>query len=295
MLLRDFGTKEHPLRASSLTSLKACPGSLVMAIGAEDHGGKAADTGTAVGQMIELFHRGLSVQDSVKKTEEMMEDGGVIGGTDRHSYPLADIPLAQKWMERYAADPRNPVDSVIEESLEVEVELDLDPFPTDPTGKKIHIVGHIDQIRADPEDGIWEVWDVKSGSRHNGDEMVLEYSWQQAAYTLGAMKHFKRPMRWGGIVYVRGYEKQILVPNPKWVYGSKEPRRKRVKPKPGMENVFFRAPFSHDDLVAMMYQVRARVAAIRAGDPALQIGDHCRWCPATSFSNCHTLVKNYEV
>ncbi len=294
-MLSKFGNKDHPLRMSSLNSLKDCPGSLVMAIGAEDRGGKAADTGTAIGQMIELFHRGRSVSDAVTETAECSQEGAVIGGTERDAFPLADISLAKKWMERYARDPRNPVDAVVEESLEVEVELELDPFPSDPTGQKIYLVGHIDQIRPDPDDGIWEVWDVKSGSRHSGNEMVQYYAWQQAAYTLAAAKHFKRPMRWGGILLVRGYDSQVLEPNPKWTPGSKEPRRKRVKPAPGRENVFFRAPFSHDDLLAMMYQVRKRIAGIRAGDPDLQMGEHCRWCPAECFSNCNKLVKNYEV
>ena len=181
------------------------------------------------------------------------------------------------------------------ESLEVEVDLTLDPLPQDPTGRPIYLVGHIDQIRPNPDDGIWEVWDVKSGTRMSGEAMVGEYAWQQAAYTLGAMQKFQRPMRWGGIILVRGYQKQILVPNPKYVHGGKEPRRKKRKPEPGRENVFFRAPFSHDDLVSMMYQVRKRVANIRRGDPSLNIGDHCRWCAAGSFSSCSIVIPTMEV
>lgn len=293
-MLRDFATKDEPLRMSALTSLKSCPGSVVMAIDAEDSGGKAADTGTAVGLMIELFHRGLSVADCVRQAAEGAEDGLNVAGEQRGCFPEADIDLAGKWFERYARDPRNPRNAVVKESLEVEVTLTLDPLPEDPTGKPIFLVGHIDQIRPDPDDGIWEVWDVKSGC-HSGDEMVLEYAWQQAAYTLGAAQLFKRPVRWGGIINVRGYEKQILVPNPKWTHGSNEPRRKRKKPTPGQENVFFRSPFSHDDLLSMMNEVRKRVAAIRRGAPALNIGDQCRWCAAGSFSNCATFLPQIEV
>lgn len=266
---REYGSARHPIRVSSLTSLQSCPGFGYLNW-LEDNpemeldGSKAAHTGTAVGLMAELWHRG----DDPDTAEGRARVAAMGGFADRPAFPLADLDSATRAFRRYAADPRNARELVLVESMEMTVTLQVPPHPLDPTGEPVHLKGHPDQVRFGPHNTL-KVWDLKH-SRFEGDDLLRKYAWSQAAYAAACEVHYKRPVTWGGIIRTTGYL-----------------TRKAKSTPPDGFRVHFRSPLTRKDCHAALNQMRLRVALIRRGVFNVAPGEFCSWCPAQSFSRCH--------
>lgn len=251
----------EPKRVSALNSLKKCPGLVCARTVAPGESGKAADTGTAVGRMIQLWHEGKQFEDLQRQAHEEMP-------TD---FPLADWEGARERALFYCADPRNRPDVVVPGSCELTVECRLDPDEDDPTGEPIILSGHVDQIRwAFPDHPGREflgmrVWDVKDG-RASGEDMVHDYAYQLAAYSVACTSYFEEDVTPGGIIRTKGYTPR----------GGVDPAEARA---------FFHTPWSLDACHAILGQVRYMIGQIRAGAVARQPGSWCRWCPL-SFPDC---------
>lgn len=273
-----FAGRSNPLRISALTGLKQCEARALLAwweeaMGAISEGGAAADTGTAVGMAVELWHRDrdASTDDILARVEAASR-----GVTPRPQFPAADLGAARRTLDRYRADPRNQEAVVPSYSLELRVTLELPPHATDPTQRPIALVGHLDQLRELPG-GMLEVWDLKH-SRFAGHELVASYAWQQALYALAAEETLRRPVRWGGIIRTSGY----LV-------------RGAQSKAPDEFNVFFPSYYGPEHCRAVADSVRLAVANIRAGHIALRPGDHCFYCPAGDLLRCSQDVRSLTV
>lgn len=267
-----IGSVEYPLRISSLTALRACEHGAVLrwrqdlGIDVMDRtGSKAADTGTAVGRAVELWHRRRD-RDLAGIMQQVEEEAAGVPPS-RPPFLEADLEETARTLLRYTRDPRNVAADVPEWSLEAEVRLTLPPHPLDPTGEAVHLVGHLDQIRI--ERGIAWVWDLKH-SRHSGPALVSGYSWQQAIYALAAEATFRRTVGWGGIIRTTGY----LVRGAGKSVGD------------GEYNVMFPAGLQPEQLAVIADSVRFAVALARRGDAPLRPGDHCGWCPAGGVDSC---------
>lgn len=245
-------------RISALPTLSRCPGAYLCD---RDSGrtSSAADTGTAVGRIVELWHRlgenDLAIEEA---TRNAMSEGSP-------RTELADWDRAREWAQLYAADPRN-CGVVVAEYCEIEVTLTLEADPDDPTGLPLEFVGHVDQIRRGSS-GCLEVWDVKSGKPY-GDEMVSDYALQLVGYALACTQTLGEPVLPGGIVRMRGYT----------------PERGSVEPS--QANVFFPTPWSHDACRDLIHTAVYTVGEFRRGIARLQPGKHCRWCPAGNPGLC---------
>ena len=246
-------------RASSLATLASCPG-LFYAQGEGGMGGRsaAANTGSAVGRAIELAHAGALLDDALRSvTAEAPE-----------RWPAADLEQVAKWAFAYCCDPRNgphsPYGTVVPGSCEREVECDLPASPGDPSGEPFRVVGHLDQLRRDPQ-GRLRVWDVKSG-RPGGQELVLQYAWQLAAYALASTATVGETVLPGGIIRLRGYDK---VP-----YMDPAAREHAE-----VAAVFYPVQWSLDDCRNMLLSAAGELGRVRAGYIHLRPGLHCLYCP----------------
>lgn len=171
------------MRISSLPSLGRCPGLWLLRQREPGVPGAAADTGSAVGRAIRLYHEGYAIREAC---ELALGEHGVA------AYPRADAARARRLALAYAADPENPPGAATRCEAEVAVEL------TDADGAPLRMVGHVDQARGDA------VWDVKSGAG-TGPEMLGDYALQLAGYVVAAHATWgaARP---GGIIRLAAYE-----------------------------------------------------------------------------------------
>lgn len=242
------------MRASALTGLANCAGFAYIRLDLERGpryvGGQAAQNGSAVGRVIELWHRkGEDESAMIEAIEQSRWEGS--------DWPDADWDKIIKWARAYADDPAN-LGVVVPEWQEREVRLTLDPAPEDPTGDPIEIVGHVDQIRRHPVTGGLTVWDLKSGSA-GGEDMTRTYAWQLACYALACTQSLGMgDVLPGGILRLRGYD---------------------ATPR-GNPRVAFSVAWSLDQCREMMGSVRFHVANIRRGAIPLNPGTYCRYCPA---------------
>lgn len=259
-LLRTFATREWPLRISALTGLQCCPGFTLLSdrkIAEDDRSSAAAETGTAVGRLIELWHLGEKFREALDQAE----------GEKGADFPSADMEAAEFWFHSYVDDDRNQVNSVLAESLEAKVEYELPPAPEDPTGKPIYLVGHLDQVRV--LHGRHSVWDVKSG-RAQGKQMLFDYAWQQAGYVLASRQRWPElDVQPGGIIRLRGYTKTKA---------------------PSDCNVFYQDPRTVKDCEEQLNNVSLHVALIRQGIIVTAPGKHCCWCPAEFYHLCGPML-----
>ena len=172
----DFGTKDKPLRASSLPLLVRCPWrAMILQLGlCENTSSKAADTGSAFHAGVHEWNKSGKVADAIKAMKSRLPE-----------FPEADLADAELSLKPYCADPRNHPSKIIQSEIAIELELE----------HNIHIVGRLDQIR---EDGIW---DLKHSSRP-GFELLHDYAYQLAAYARGAGTGV------GGIILPGGYRKR---------------------------------------------------------------------------------------
>ena len=222
---------------------------------------KSADTGTAIGLMIELWHRGDSPEKAINRVKSASE----IGMGDRPKpFILADFSMCEKAFLRYCEDPRNMVD-VPEESLEKEVKLEL----KDLRGKPIYFEGHLDQARLDRFD-TWVIWDVKFSSIFTPAELMAEKVLQLCFYTLGLLDQGINASI-GGIIAPRQYITKI---------GAKK-RPEDIK------GVFTESSWTITDARKAAKLVVTEISRIRYGkEPVVRIGKHCDFCPIGDFAKC---------
>ena len=265
-------------RISSLPGLVQCPGFAVLRAVGEDGGSVAADTGSVVGRVCELWHRKGEGPTALEEAlQQVLTDPK---GVPEH--PRADMEEVRAHATGYTNDPRNR-GMVVPELCEQEVTLTLQPAPEDPTGQPLVIVGHIDQVRRVPnQPGVFKVWDLKNG-KPGGLEMLYSYALQLAAYTLALNEtlgsNSSGPTRKvflpGGIVRLRAYAP-----------------KKRGEPKvPGEENALYEAPWTIDQCRDMVATAVQHLAWIRTGIIHLQPGVHCQWCPAGGPHLCPEKIR----
>lgn len=254
----DFATESRPVRASSLPSLVLCPlKALLMACGIyEDRPGSvSADTGTAVHRGVQLFHSGKEVREAFEQVKLEAPE----------KFCNADLDEAEKHFKGYAEDPRNQSAEV--PFTEVKIKFRLPADPSDPTGKDICIEGTADQVRK--VQGVFEIWDVKTGKMYAGHELLNVHAMQLAAYTLGFRQLYgsKTNVKPGGIIATYDYRRRT--PGP----------------------AFWHAPWDTATCETLLTTVRRRVAEIRGARALPHPGDHCAYCPAGGVSSCVTNVK----
>lgn len=171
------------MRISSLPSLAACPGWWLLRkredAGDGDRRPKpAADTGSAAGRAIQLYHEGHPRREAIALAEQEAPA----------RFPAADLARMRRLADAYMRDPNNPPE--IATDLEREVVLDL----ADADGAPLRLVGHVDQVRNG------KVYDIKAGQAHDGRAMLSVHALQLAAYAVAG--------GWepGGILRLAGYE-----------------------------------------------------------------------------------------
>lgn len=253
----EIGTKENPVRCSSLPMLLTCPGFYAMRNLYSDGAGVAADMGTAVGRGAELWHHGQSPSDCVETA--LGEAEGRLGEKD--AKVVSDI------ITEYCLDPRNghlALTQVLPESQELALKFEY---------KGIHFSGHMDQVRRH-EDGKLYVWDIKNGKMYGGTQMVECYSPQLALYCIGATQYFGEPVNYGGIIRTRGYI-------------GKTNLAKFVGDRP----VFFPANWSEGTAEFVADQVVRTVERMQANEIDVAPGSQCSFCPGAGVSNCSRILN----
>ncbi len=253
-------------RISGLPSLGKCPGFSLLGRGGASS--KAADTGTAVGRIVELFHR---FNDDTSKADFVVRQARTESAIH---FPLADMDEAVTTGLMYMQDPRN-WGEVVGELCEKTVTVELPPAPEDETGEPVKLVGHVDQIRE--VGGQLYVWDTKNGAAQ-GDEMVFNYALQLAGYAVAATHTLGRDVLPGGIIRTKGYRPKRRMRDP----DTNDLRDRR----PGEHRVFFPAQWSLSQCRSMLGTVVQHVALIRNGVVLTQPGKHCDWCPADGPHTC---------
>ncbi len=253
-------------RISSLTSLTTCPGLYSMQ-DAQPHlraPGEAADTGTAVGRMVELWEHGRSTEDAIH----------AMSGEAQERCPLYNHDKAAQMFRSYASDPRNQPDgeygNVIPESLEAEVTATLKyPFIRD----ELSLIGHMDQCRALGDDVF--VWDVKTGGRYESPaSYVPKYVWQLAGYAVALHQTQPKWLR-GRQVYVGGI---ILLSQYPTTAKARVPFPRGV----------FQSLGIHDIASCEMVLESAAwmVSYVRGGIVPIFPGAACAYCPGGSAPGC---------
>jgi len=232
--LSDFGTEAWPLRPSSLGKLLECPMSVALDLISDSNGG--AQTGSVLHAGVEQFHRTLNEEEGLRALIEAAK-----------SFPLAAVAKAQGWYEKYVADAKNR-----------EAQVTHLEHPVSVWYNGVYIAGTLDQLRF--EDGVYRVWDVKSGTYLKPEGMRKAYAAQQAAYVLAARATLGLDVRPGGIIRVHGYDMkrgEVFV----------EMNEKTVA-----------------DCEALLAPVVPIVRAVRAGARDFRPSDDaCRFCPARSL------------
>lgn len=252
-----FATRAKPLRASSLPKLVACPlGCLMSLVDEESVAGQAADTGSAVHMAARAWHT-LCGKDTRAALAVMQ---GALG-----QYPQADLDSAAEQFQWYAKDPRNQEAEII--LCEAQVTVAIPPCEDDPTEEEVCIVGHVDQVRKEGNNLI--VWDIKTGKRLYGLDMLNEYAFQLVGYQLAAEGALKQPVKGAGIIRTQDYLMKA---------------RDRRTPNPGP--VFWKAPWRYRDLPGITRAITRVVSMIRQGKLYIGPGEHCRWCKLGGVGNC---------
>lgn len=247
-------------RSSALGGLAWCPGFWALraaeSLSMVRSSSRAADTGTAVGRAIELWHRGGETVDAAI---------AAVGQTvAEECAPQADWDTVREQLRLYTLDARNH-GVVLAHLQEHEVRAEVPADPDDPTGAPVVIVGHVDQIRRAPNGGL-QVWDLKSG-KPSGLEMTHLYAWQLAAYAVGCTETLGEDVLPGGIIRTRGYTAR----------GADDPSRARVH---------YATPWSLDQCRDMLGVVAYRVGEIRRGLIATTPGAHCMFCSGEGPALC---------
>ncbi len=257
-----------PARISALNTLARCAGAAALDTVSDREGGAAADTGTAVGRMVQLWHElgetPTALAAAVQQAEAEVAD-----------HPRADLQAAAVWAAGYASDSRN-LGVVVPGSCEMEVRLTLGAHK---------LVGHIDQLRS--VNGAETVWDVKSGqgarlsacscgaldkTAIGGREMEKSYAWQLSAYALALTQTLGRPILPGGIIRIRAYA---------W-----NSRCKWDREDTSTAPVFHHMPWGLDACREQMTSAEHLLDLLEEGLVLLTPGAHCLWCPGEAPNIC---------
>lgn len=252
-----LGSKENPIRCSSLPMLLVCTGFIRLRAMYSDEAGVAATLGTAVGRGIELFHTGTDVGEALKIAKgEATGQGAPMGEKE-----LKDL---EKTVRFYAEDPRNgplALTQVVLESLELELSFEYRGF---------WFSGHTDQVRRH-EDGKLYLWDCKHTKRYSGASAIDAYAAQLAAYAYGCSQYFNEPVGVGGIIRTTGY------------IGPRSNEKIWIGDRP----VFFNANWPEGTIPAILDQCVDRLITMNTITP----GAHCGFCPGQGVGNCVRLLK----
>lgn len=262
-------------RGSSVVSLVKCAGLWLARVDDQQgSGGPAAQTGSAVGRLIQLFHEGWVPAEAWNIVER-----------EGAQWPDANMEDVLTMGSAYFLDPRNGPASeygtVEPGSCEKEVTLRVEADEIERTlglpGEPFEIVGHLDQLRRG-RDGVLRVWDLKSG-KPSGDEMLQEYHLQLAVYALAATATLGELVLPGGIIRLRAYQ-------------TKGPAADR----PHAPGVFWETRWTTEDCEAALDNVRHEIAMLRSGRVVTRAGLHCRYCPLNPHHDCrHRLPNPHEV
>jgi len=264
------------LRISILANLAKCPSFFALKTRITDVSfGTAAHTGSAVGRLIELWHRNGETAEGLLAAKRRAFLDGI---TD---FPKANFDSACKVAIFYACDPRNR-GVVIPDSCEQEVILKLEPDPSDPVQKMMEIPGHVDQIRRESDGGLY-VWDVKNG-KPEGDELRLAYAWQLAAYAIASTEFYGETVLPGGIIRTQSYLNDLH----RCPTCNKKSRKKVLAPHEA--KVFYETPWSLEACHTMMRQAARAIARLRRGIFDQTPGTHCNWCPGGGPHRCEVEI-----
>lgn len=228
----------------------------------EDEGGAAAQTGSLTHKGVEAFHSTKGIQSA--KVEAAME------AMRRFlpEFPLAEFDEAKLFLQPYCADPRNQTAEIM--AIERRIDFQLQPHGIDSTGQPIYIQGTLDQIRK--EDGRTLICDLKTGMP-SGYQMVHDYAYQIAGYTVGARQNGFPNAEPGYLIRARRY-------------------RERTATLPSPDGVYWHMPFTFADCEMLLDAVRLNVALIRMGIVNFGTGPHCCYCVHGGLSGC--LLKGKE-
>lgn len=248
-----------PLRISALSSLCRCPGWAMLDSLGTRGSSAAADSGTGVGRVAQLWHENgedpLALQAALTQAEREAP-------TD---FPKANLQDVGIWAQGYASDPRN-AGCVVPKSCEKEVTLQLGKF---------ELVGHIDQMRN--VNGALRVWDIKSG-KPGGRDMVCSYAWQVSAYALACTETLGETVLPGGIIRIRSYA---------W-----NNRCRWDKEDLSSCPAFFYMPWDLDACREMMASVHSHLTMLDEGRVHLHPGTHCMWCPGEAPNLCGDRISD---
>ena len=259
--MNDLGTKENPVRCSSLPMLLTCAGFVKLRMIYSDESGVAATLGTAAGRAIELWHQNGDVTEALRIAKGEAESGKANGQAGLGEREVAELTTV---VNSYVEDERNHGDAVVVESLEQECLFEY---------KGVWFKGHFDCIRRGP-DGL-EMWDLKFTKRYSGTQAVAAYAAQLAAYTYAAREIYGEPVKAGGIIRLTGYV------SPKRV----------LKDPPSERPVFFPCNWQDGVVEYLLDQCVDRIMALDEGKTPINPGTHCGFCVATSPDNCMRLLK----
>lgn len=249
--LKRFGTADFPLHPSALRTLVECPWRMVsMYLNTFDsEGGQAADTGSAVHAAAHAMHDGKEVAQALAVMQARL-----------HEYPKADLLDAADLFLKYSGDLRNKEAKII--CNEVKIGFQIEATKEDPTGEPLIFEGRLDQVRE--IDGRLKVYDLKS-SKKDQMELLLEHTYQMAAYCVGASILLKKQVDPGALILVRRY---------KTTDHSNAP-------------VFWHYTWTFDQCAQILDVIRHRVAAIRKGIIHHNPSDaQCHWCHERSPDMC---------
>lgn len=239
--LKLFGTAAYPLHPSGMRTLVTCPWRVVMEFlsSPDDESGKAADTGSAMHRAAAAMHKGSTVAESL----------GIMQA-EIVKYPLADLTDAAHMFLKYSEDARNRSAKVL--FVEETIKFSIDPAAEDPTQERIEVIGTVDQVREDH--GRYRVWDIKT-SKRDPNEVLLESTFQMAAYCIGASVKLGKLVEPGGLIMPRQYRADI----------HNSP-------------VFWHYNFKVEDIGQLLYSVRRAVAEVRSGKFYHVPNLDCKWC-----------------
>lgn len=259
--LQEFGSRKYPLRSSSLPTLLRCPLRQVLMFQRLiiDESGEPADTGSLMHLAAAHWHKNGDIEGARR---------AMLAAVDQ--FPKGNVLDAGKLFSAYAADPRNQ--SAQFELIEDKIEIELPPWPDDPTQEPIIVTGTLDQVRYNVANGNLEVWDIKT-SKKGGVVLVFDYAAQIAAYTFGAEQRLKKPVHPGGIIRVRGYV------------------TKGTDPASRPDGIFFPAMISRSQVPQLLDAVRQKVSMIRQGIVMPTPGEYCSYCPSGGVHNCLPLQE----
>lgn len=257
--LVSYATDKRPIRASAVAKFIACPMQIVLNLCDDDEGGDAAQTGNLVHSGVAGFHKtGGTLAQRVAASQAALEAA-------RDRFPRGSVKEAHRHLAAYTADKEN-IDAEVP-WCEEEVRYEIPADPTDPTGKAIVILGHLDQVRV--KDGKKKVWDLKTGDRLGPSDTVLEYLVQQSIYTLAGINSLDPDIEPGGIIYSPGYFKA------------------RTK-------VFLPLKLTIETCKVLLEPLALLVSLVRQGRPVfLPSPETCKWCDHGGYPKCYEKRKGF--